>query len=150
MGCCLSKEDLKHAEVGNIIQLEAWEKKEKESVRYAIESDVKYDPWEVYDKKGKVETVSTQDQKDRSVSIVDLRTNHDAIKKARDVKSATKNSEAQTDSAEGVDFDWDLTDKTDIETQVGKGFTLILCTHACNPRQRHPPVLATLMSQQMP
>ena len=122
MGCSLSKEDLKQDETSNIIQLEAWEKKEKESVRYAIESEVKYDPWEVYDKKGEVEAVQTQDLKERNVSIVDLRTNHDGIKNARNVKSAVKNSEAQTDSAEGVDFDWDLTDKTDIETQVYKGF----------------------------
>ena len=32
--------------------------------------------------------------------------------------AARKSSECQTDPAEGVDFDWDLTDKTDIETQT--------------------------------
>ena len=117
MGCSLSKDDLKHPEDGDLIALKTWEKNEKESVRYAIENDVKYDPWEEYDQKGKVETVNNHDHKDKSVSIVDLRTNHEVIKKARNVKSA--HAEAQTDSAEGVDFDWDLTDKTDTETQVG-------------------------------
>ena len=139
MGCSLSKEDLTQGEGGNIIQLEAWEKKEKESVRYAIESEVKYDPWGEYDQKGKVSAAPTQDLKEKNVSIVDLRTNHDGIKNARDVKSAVKNSEAQTDSAEGVDFDWDLTDKTDIETQVNKGFLLNVCTYHLNPLRPHPP-----------
>ena len=73
------------------IQHDGWEKKENYFFKSAIENEVTYDPWAVYDQREKVE----------EYEII-----------------AVKNSESQTDSADGVDFDWDLMDKTDIETQV--------------------------------
>ena len=71
------------------------------------------------------------------MDIVDLRAETNAISLARDQSSAfRKSSESQTDAAEvirdslallsapyskGVDFDWDLSDKTDTETQTRRG-----------------------------
>ena len=34
------------------------------------------------------------------------------------IKKDITNSECQTDPVDGIDFDWDLTEKTDIEIQV--------------------------------
>ena len=119
MGCRLSKEDLKHVtkeEVGQLIRTDS--RKKKDSSKYSVENEVVYDPWGVGEKVEKVDIAQVHGENNENVSIIDLCANHEAIKNARDKKSARKNSECQTDPAEGVDFDWDLTDKTDIETQV--------------------------------
>ena len=54
------------------------------------------------------------------VSIVDLRADYDVINSVSKQKHSiiSKTSESQTDNPDGVDFDWDLSDKTDNETQV--------------------------------
>ena len=54
------------------------------------------------------------------VSIVDLRADYDVINSVNKQKLSviSKTSESQTDNPDGVDFDWDLSDKTDNETQV--------------------------------
>ena len=127
MGCSPSKEDINTDDQRNLSKLQAWEQKEKDYLRFTVENEVKYDPWGGFDDREVSERTPVEEEKEilvRNCEIVDLRTNSGAIKKAREVKSAVKHSEAQTDSTEGVDFDWDLTDKTDIETQVN---ILTLC-----------------------
>ena len=105
-------------EVGRLIRNDS--RKKKDSFKYSVENDVIYDPWGVGEKVEKFDLAQIHGENNENVSIIDLRANHDAIKTARDLKSARKHSECQTDPAEGVDFDWDLTDKTDTETQVVK------------------------------
>ena len=89
--------------------------------------DAVYDPWE-----GSIKTVDSEHSKTvtvvsppgsgstqaENVSIVDLRAKSVVIKAAHKFSASSKSSECQTDHPEGVDFDWDLTDKTDTETQV--------------------------------
>ena len=52
--------------------------------------------------------------------IVNLRTRNNSDKKVKSkaVKINRKNSECQTDPVDGGEFDWDLSDKADIETQT--------------------------------
>ena len=117
MGCRLSKEDLKHVTQEDVGQLLRTDSRKKNS-KYSVKNEVIYDPWGVGEKVEKVDIAQVHGENNENVSIIDLCANHEAIKNARDIKSARKNSECQTDLAEGVDFDWDLTDKRDIETQV--------------------------------
>ena len=138
MGCSLRKEALSpvkgDALIENNLKLKAWEKREKEFIKFAIENEVKYDPWEGYDKiKEEAADVGfmpdiqeDEDDEDddediivKNCEIVDLRNNAGALKTEHERrKSSGKNSEVQTDPPEGVDFDWDLSDKTDTETQT--------------------------------
>ena len=89
----------------------------------SFEPSVEYDPWE-----GSVEklTSSSQSKSVRiisggsAVSIVDLRSKSEVIKASLCCDNVFKTSECQTENPEGVDFDWDfdLTDKVDTETQT--------------------------------
>ena len=95
-----------------------------------FEADVEYDPWEGSMKRSidrsknnslrvlsppKSSLSSTSGE---NVSIVDLRAQSVLVNASKKFAVESKTSESQTDNPDGVDFDWDLTDKTDIETQV--------------------------------
>lgn len=121
MGCLLSRDDQKNSsqdEVGHLILTDA--KRKKDSEKYLVNTEIVHDPW------GAVEKIDAEDDdiaevhgdKRENVSIIDLRAAHSAIQNVHNTKTNGKNSESQTEPADGVDFDWDLTDKTDIETQV--------------------------------
>ena len=88
---------------------------------------VEYDPWEgsgAGDKSTSsiasksVRIISPKDSAVDDVSIVDLRSKSDVLKAARSSDNSFKTSQCQTDQPEGVDFDWDLTDNIDNETQT--------------------------------
>ena len=119
MGCLLSKEDLKYLsqeELGQLVRQEAQRKKDSE--KYLVETEIIHDPWgpgEKIDLTG-VDFPEVHGDEKENVSIIDLRAAHSAIQNVQN--SASKHSESQTEPADGVDFDWDLTDKTDTETQV--------------------------------
>ena len=123
MGCRLSNEDLQNVsqeEAGHLIRKES--KRKKDSKKYMLKDLVIHDPW------GEGERVDTEEldiadvhgdgQNKENVSIIDLRANHSLLRNVQDAKSGRKHSECQTDPDDGVDFDWDLSDKTDSETQV--------------------------------
>ena len=123
MGCRLSNEDLKNVsqeEAGQLIRKES--KRKKDSEKYMVKNVVVHDPW------GEGERVDTEEldiadvhgdsENKENVSIIDLRANYSLLRNVKNTKSARKHSECQTDPADGVDFDWDLSDKTDSETQV--------------------------------
>jgi hypothetical protein len=123
MGCRLSNEDLKNVsqeEAGHLIWKES--KRKKDSKKYMVKNLVVHDPW------GEGERVDTKEiyiadvhgdgQNKENVSIIDLRANYSLLRNVQNTKSDRKHSECQTDPDDGVDFDWDLSDKTDSETQV--------------------------------
>ena len=123
MGCRLSNEDLKNVsqeEAGHLIWKES--KRKKDSKKYMVKDLVVHDPW------GEGERVDIEEldmadvhgdgQNKENVSIIDLRANYSLLRNVKNTKSARKHSECQTDPDDGVDFDWDLSDKTDSETQV--------------------------------
>ena len=94
-----------------------------------FEADVEYDPWEGSMKKSFLEKrnsvrvlsppkSSLSSTSGENVSIVDLRAQSVLVNASKKFAVESKTSESQTDNPDGVDFDWDLTDKTDIETQV--------------------------------
>ena len=93
-----------------------------------FEADVEYDPWEgsmkrsVLEKSNSVRILSPPKSLSsvsaENVSIVDLRAQSVLVNASKKFAVESKTSESQTDNPDGVDFDWDLTDKTDIETQV--------------------------------
>ena len=99
----------------------------KDPWNLASEEDAVYDPWE-----GSIKRENSEQNKTvtlvsppgsgstqvENVSIIDLRAKSVVIKAAQKFSASSKSSECQTDHPEGVDFDWDLTDKTDTETQV--------------------------------
>ena len=121
MGCLLSKENLKYfsqEELGQLVRQDAQRKKDSE--KYLVETEIIHDPWgagEKIDLKG-VDFPEVHGDEKENVSIIDLRAAHSAIQNVQNTRSASKHSESQTEPADGVDFDWDLTDKTDTETQV--------------------------------
>ena len=89
----------------------------------SFEPGVQYDPWEgsvgkSSNRNKSVRIVSPKGSAGEEVSIVDLRSQSDVIKASLCCDNVFKNSECQTDQPEGVDFDWDLTDKIDNETQT--------------------------------
>ena len=98
-------------------------KMRKDPWSLSFQPSVEYDPWE-----GSVEKSASSSQSKSvriisgtsAVSIVDLRSKSDVIKASLSCDNVFKNSECQTEKPEGVDFDWDfdLTDKIDIETQT--------------------------------
>ena len=94
-----------------------------------FEADVEYDPWEGSMKKSFLEKrnsvrvlsppkSSLSSTSGENVSIVDLRAQSVLVNASKKFAVESKTSESQTDNPDGVDFDWDLTDKTDNETQV--------------------------------
>ena len=123
MGCRLSNEDLKNVsqeEAGHLIRKES--KRKKDSKKYIVKNLVVHDPWRegerVDTEKLDIADVHGDGENKENVSIIDLRANHSLIQNVQNTKSVRKHSECQTDPADGVDFDWDLSDKTDSETQV--------------------------------
>ena len=93
---------------------------------FEADEDVVYDPWEGSIKKSKSVRVVSPPKSLKSstsgenVSIVDLRARSVLVNASKKFAVESKTSESQTDNPDGVDFDWDLTDKTDTETQVMK------------------------------
>ena len=101
-----------------------------------FDTEVEYDPWEGSVRKPgsdsgsqkpdvrRTVTIVSPDHQGSAVSsgvdvsIVDLRAQSVVIKAAKRFAVDSKTSECQTDQPEGVDFDWDLSDKTDTETQT--------------------------------
>ena len=93
-----------------------------------FETEVEYDPWEGSlrrsdsDKSKLVRVLSPpkslNSASGENVSIVDLRAQSVLVNASKKFAVESKTSESQTDIPDGVDFDWDLTDKTDTETQV--------------------------------
>ena len=145
MGCLLSKEDLKQvSKEEDEMQLTITDaKRKKDSQKYLVDIDILHDPW------GTGEKVDNEDEdiaevhggdKKENVSIIDLRAAHSAIQSVHDTKTVGKHSESQTEPADGVDFDWDLSDKTDIETQVVMRMVFANPTLSLYPRLLLPPV----------
>ena len=125
MGCHISKEDLKHItqeEVGRLISNDS--KKKINTYKYSVDNKAYYDPWEVEEKVENIELAPVHKESYKDVSNVDVVSDDDTIENNFETKNTTKNSESQTESTEGIDFDWDLTDKTDTETQVTNIFFL--------------------------
>ena len=95
---------------------------------FEADLDVEYDPWEGSIKRSDSEKSksvrivsppkSLSSASGENVSIVDLRARSVLVNASKKFAVESKTSESQTDNPDGVDFDWDLTDKTDIETQV--------------------------------
>ena len=86
---------------------------------------VEYDPWEVSADKSSssiasksVRIITPGGSAGDDVSIVDLRSKSDVIKAAQCSDNCFKTSQCQTDQPEGVDFDWDLSDNIEAETQT--------------------------------
>ena len=91
----------------------------------SFEPGVEYDPWEGSGDKSSssiasksVRIISPKGSAGDDVSIVDLRSKSDVIKAAQCSDNCFKTSQCQTDQPEGVDFDWDLTEQIDNETQT--------------------------------
>ena len=106
----------------NEIKMDPW--KFQESPR------IEYDPWGGDTTRGesnnsnksiKILSVSPSPSSQsnlENVSIVDLRSKNNAIAVSQNLQVVHKTSSCQTDKPDGVDFDWDLSDKTDNETQT--------------------------------
>ena len=104
---------------------------------FEADEDVEYDPWE-----GSIKRLDAEKSKSvrvvsppkilksstsgENVSIVDLRAHSVLVNASKKFAVESKTSESQTDNPDGVDFDWDLTDKTDTETQVDNEMKLCL------------------------
>ena len=93
--------------------------------KFSFEASVEYDPWEGNVEKSSssieskaVRILTPRGSTGEDVSIIDLRRRSGVIKAALNCDNVFKNSECQTDQPEGVDFDWDLSDKIDTETQT--------------------------------
>ena len=92
---------------------------------WRLSFEPEYDPWEGSGDKSSssiasksVRIISPKGSAGDDVSIVDLRSKSDVLKAAQCSDNCFKTSQCQTDQPEGVDFDWDLTDKIDAETQT--------------------------------
>ena len=91
---------------------------------------IEYDPWEGDTRDSNSDSVNSNksvkilsvspspSSQAENVSIVDLRAKSDVINASQQLQVVHKTSSCQTDHPDGVDFDWDLTDKTDTETQT--------------------------------
>ena len=97
----------------------------KDPWKLSFEPGVEFDPWEGSGDKStssfaskSVRIISPKGSAGDDVSIVDLRSKSDVLKAAQCSDNCFKTSQCQTDQPEGVDFDWDLTDKIDNETQT--------------------------------
>ena len=126
MGCSPSKEETENVTKDDEKQNKMIDyiSTKRDPWQLSFNESTKYDPWE-----GSIKIIKPKTEKttvvqiesaaqENDVSIVDLRSTSDAIRAVQKISTIVKTSESQTDNPDGVDFDWDLSDKTDTETQV--------------------------------
>ena len=126
MGCSPSKEETENVTKDDEKQNKMIDyiSTKRDPWQLSFNESTKYDPWEGSIKINKPKTEKTtvvqieSAAQENDVSIVDLRSTSDAIRAVQKISTIVKTSESQTDNPDGVDFDWDLSDKTDTETQV--------------------------------
>lgn len=127
MGCCPSSSarlvEPRNEEDKNMILVVQQDFKIRKDPWRSFEPE--YDPWEGSGDKSSssiasksVRIISPKGSAGDDVSIVDLRSKSDVLKAAQCSDNCFKTSQCQTDQPEGVDFDWDLTDNIEAETQT--------------------------------
>ena len=114
MGCRSSKADVEDAKKKeNNCHMKKDARGNTTSVKYSVDNESSYDPWTFDDKIEELNTPVNEKDENKDVTII-----KHSVDKIKNIKKDIKNSECQTDPADSIDFDWDLTEKTDIEIQV--------------------------------